>query len=97
MSSAWRAPARTFVATLAVIVPLAVAMPAWGDVRINEVETEGADFIELYNTGAGAVDIGGYEIKDSNDANSFAVPGGTMIPAGGTYLADNLGFGLSDD
>ena len=94
MSTAWRATARTFVATLAVIFPLAAAVPATGAVVINEVDSDPTDFVELYNPDAVAVDISGYVIRDNNNGNSFTVPGGTLLVAGGTYLADNLGFGL---
>ena len=88
-STARRAPARAFVASLALVVPLlAAAAPASAGVAINEVQSEGsADFIELVNVDAVPMDIGGYVIKDSNNGNSFPVPVGTSIPANGYYVA----------
>ena len=76
---------------------LAAAAPASASVVINEVESDGAaDFVELMNVGDAPADVGGYVIKDSDDGNSFTVPGGTTIPANGFYAADLTGaFGLS--
>jgi hypothetical protein len=46
---------------------LALSAPALADIRINEVESqsEGADWVELINTGFAPVDVGGYVIRDS--------------------------------
>jgi hypothetical protein len=76
---------------------LAVATPASGAVVINEIESDGGlgpDFVELTNTDVVPADVSNFVIKDNNDANSFTIPGGTMIPAGGYYVANALGFGL---
>ena len=88
MKAAW-------TATLAAgAMLLALAAPASGAIVINEVESDGAaDFIELYNTGAGAVDIGGYVVKDDNNANSDTIAGGTMLAAG-AHRAVLTTFGL---
>ena len=69
---------------------LALSAPASGrDIVINEVEFDGlADFIELMNTGGAPVDVSGYVLKDNNDANTLAIPGGTTIPAGGFLAVD---------
>ena len=58
---------------------------------INEVESDGlADFIELMNTGGAPVDVSGYVLKDNNDGNTMAIPGGTIIPAGGFLAVDTI-------
>jgi hypothetical protein len=68
-------------------------------VRVNEVESNGGtpgDWIELINAGPVAADLGGYVVKDNDDAHSFAIPAGTVVPAGGYFVAEEaaLGFGL---
>ena len=68
-------------------------------IAINEIESSGGepgDWIELYNPTAAAVDIGGYVVKDNNDAQAYAIPAGTVIAAGGYVVIDEsqLGFGL---
>lgn len=74
------------------------------DVYLNEVlgSTTGSDteFIELYNSGPGAVDISGWEIElwDSDSGTSYGLPDGpspivipaaTSLPQGGYYLLAN--------
>lgn len=58
------------------------------DVVINEVLPNNAsgeeEFVELYNKGASAVDIGGWFITDGDDG--YTVPSGTTIPAGGFWV-----------
>ncbi len=51
-------------------------------VKINEVESNGGtpgDWVELINTGATAVDVGGFVVKDNDDTHVFTIPAGTMI------------------
>jgi hypothetical protein len=58
------------------------------------------DWIELYNRGASAVDISGWRISDdTNPANPYVLPPGTVLPAGGFLVIDEptLGFGFSSD
>lgn len=66
-------------------------------VRINEVVSDNPvyqdmtgdtdDWIELYNWGALAVDLGGYYVSDDVDERFVSVlPTGTIIPAGGVLL-----------
>lgn len=89
-------------------------------VRINEwmADNEGTiadpsdgqfeDWIELFNAGAAAIDLGGYTLSDDLTVpDKFTFPTGTIVPAGGYLLvwADNeedtvgpglhAGFGLS--
>ncbi|HLR47390.1 MAG TPA: lamin tail domain-containing protein, partial [Deinococcales bacterium] len=51
---------------------------------------ESVDFIEFYNSGDAAIDFGGYVIKDDKGADdeSYTVPAGTMIPAGGFFTCN---------
>jgi hypothetical protein len=77
------------------------ATSASAAIVINEIESDapsaGPDYVELANNGAATVDIGGYVIKDDNDANAYTIPGGTMLAAGAYYVVDSntpLGFGL---
>ena len=65
-------------------------------VTINEVlaNSAGVDFIELYNSTAAAVDLGGCVITDNPDLAKFTVPPSTSIPAGGflSLTETQLGF-----
>jgi hypothetical protein len=92
-------PAKILLATLALL--LAAAAPASAAIVINEVESSGIyDYIELTNTGGAEEDIGGYILKDSNDARTFAIAPGTKLAPGGFYAARvDVGpgnFGLGD-
>lgn len=70
-------------------------------VRINEVfvhSDPGIDWIELVNTGAAVVAIGGWYLSDSfADLTKFVIPPGTVIQPGGFLDFDEveLGFALS--
>ncbi|MDA0182204.1 lamin tail domain-containing protein [Solirubrobacter phytolaccae] len=92
--SSWSATVATLAAAAVCGLGAATAQAA---IVINEVESEGtADFIELKNTGA-ATDIGGWVLKDSNNGNTFTVPAGTTLPAGGYFVAfPGFGLGSSD-
>ena len=69
---------------------------------------ESVDFIEFYNSSDTAIDFGGYVIKDDKGADdeSYTVPAGTVIPAGGFLTYDvckknaegpSFGLGKSGD
>ena len=59
-------------------------------VTINEVDaTGGSAFIELYNSGASAVDISGWRISVDD---SYDIPAGTSIPAGGFWVLEEADF-----
>jgi hypothetical protein len=56
------------------------------DIMINEVRSTGDfDYIELYNSGTTPYTFasGEWIVKDNDDANAFAIPGGTTIEAKG--------------
>lgn len=69
-----------------------------GAVVINEIRTHTdppqQDTIELFNPGEEEVAIGGWLLADNRDgADSFAIPAGTIIPAGEYLLFDEDDFG----
>jgi len=82
----------TTLQALAAGLILSVAS-ASGAILITEVNSNaaGGDFFELYNTGASAVDIGGWKWTDDaitfTNGNVFA--GGTTINAGATLVVIN--------
>jgi hypothetical protein len=68
-------------------------------VRLNEIESSGGvpgDWIELFNAGSVAVDLGGFVLRDNQESNSYVIPAGTTIAAGGYLVLDEavFGFGL---
>src|SRR3954453_2586900 len=73
---------------------LVIASPASAAVVINEADSTPTDFVELYNTGPGSVDISGWVLKDNDDTHAFAIPAATTLAAGAYYNANALGFGL---
>jgi len=88
----------------ALVAAGAAAGAARADVVVNEVlgNTEGVDaeYIELYNRGDGAVDIGGWTVTlydgDAGDgfgatdgASPYTVPAGSVLAPGGFFLFAN--------
>jgi hypothetical protein len=77
-----------------------IMQPALGhSVRINEIESSlgvPGDWLELYNIGPSAIDLGGYQIRDNDDTHRHTLPAGTSIPAGGFLVVEEaaLGYGL---
>lgn len=86
---------------LAVAAVLGMTVSAQATVFINEVlgstTSSDSEFIELYNSGPGSVDISGWTIElwDSDSGGSFGgsdgsspyvIPAATSLPAGGYYL-----------
>jgi hypothetical protein len=78
-------------------------VPDPGAVVINEVlahaHAEASDWIELYNTTATAIDIGGWFLSDSNDnLTKYKIAEGTTIgPNGYLVLYEDLNFGNAND
>ncbi|MFJ8621915.1 lamin tail domain-containing protein [Kitasatospora sp. NPDC093550] len=75
--------------------------PAASRVRINEVTSDGADTVELYNGGTSAVSIGSWKYVDSDTAHSpvsisASAPSATTVPAGG-YVTFDSALGLGDN
>ena len=64
---------------------------------INEVESSGGvpgDWVELYNAGSAAVDIGGWMFRDANETPFYTIPAGTSIAAGGYFMLEEAAFGF---
>uniref|UniRef100_UPI001F14C1CD lamin tail domain-containing protein n=1 Tax=Leucobacter chromiireducens TaxID=283877 RepID=UPI001F14C1CD len=53
--------------------------------RLSEVDSQPADWVELVNTGTEAFDLAGYELRDNSDDHSWKFPAGATL-AGGAYL-----------
>ncbi|MFJ7147046.1 lamin tail domain-containing protein [Streptomyces sp. NPDC100445] len=92
-------PASTFGAPNAPGCPSPV--PAASRVRINEVTSDGADTVELYNGGTSAVSVGTWTYVDGDTTRSpvsisSSSPSATSIPAGGHLTFDST-IGLGDD
>lgn len=68
------------------------------DVRINEIESSdpasGPDWVELVNLSDTDVDVTGWEIRDSGDAEPTVLPAGTVVPAAGHLVLNDLAAGL---
>ncbi len=71
------------------------------NVVINEVlahseSAPGSQFVELYNHATQSVDVSGCILTDGT-TNNFAIPSGSMIPAGGflSFAQSQLGFALN--
>jgi hypothetical protein len=92
--------------TVAVGAPVARAATVAGapsDIRISEAGPNGksgntytADFIELTNFGAQDEDVSGWILKDDDDTHSYALPSGSVVPAGGYLDVNTLSFGLGN-
>lgn len=74
----------------------ACPVPAGAEnLKINEVESDPGDKIELINNGSASIDVSGYVLKDNDDTHAFAIPSGTVIGAGAVKAFDvNLSYGL---
>lgn len=72
------------------------------DIKVNEINSSGTDFIELTNVGPDPVDVSGWNLADNSDKR-FLVPTTAAIPAGGfvSFAVDDAtnplgGFGLGN-
>jgi hypothetical protein len=88
------------VAAFGLIVGFAAAAgPASADIRINEIESQpaaGNDWVEITNTGAAAVDIGGFVLRDSGQANPTTLPALQLQPGAFFSIDSNAGLGNPD-
>ena len=95
-----RCPDVTGAFVLMTSVTKAAANDCGSPVRINEVDSSGADpvdWIEIVNNGATPVDVSGMILKDDNDARTLAIAPGTTLDAGAHLAIDvdvDGGFGL---
>lgn len=78
-----------------------------GSVKLNEVESNGdadGDWIELYNTSADPVNLGGAILSDNDNGHQLVIPANTMITGNGytSFRTDdpavtgNFGLGAAD-
>jgi hypothetical protein len=59
---------------------------------INEINSDGTDYIEFRNVSGAPVDVTGWYFKDNEDDNKSMLPAGTIS----TFLVvKSFGFGLS--
>jgi len=72
------------------------ASAAASDIRINEVESNGGspgDWVELFNSGTGSVDISGWKFLDSDNTHTpYAIPAGTLLAPGAFYVVEEAQF-----
>ncbi|MBN1151060.1 lamin tail domain-containing protein [candidate division WOR-3 bacterium] len=69
------------------------------DVVINEFKLKGSEWVELYNTTSGAIDLTGWTLRSVIDGDTFSIASGTNIAGnshllldfGSTYYMDNDG------
>lgn len=54
-----------------------------GSVVLNEIDSQPADWVELYNPGSVDFDLGGFEIRDNSDDHRWQFAAGTAITGGG--------------
>lgn len=69
-------------------LPATAADPATS-IKINEVQSNGADYVELTNVGTTATDVSGLVLMD-NMPRTLRIPAGTSIAPGG-FLAVDVG------
>ncbi|MGP6170870.1 lamin tail domain-containing protein [Microbacterium sp. A204] len=71
--------------------------PVPGAVVLNEVDSQPADWVELYNPGTEPFDISGYEIRDSDDDldHRWAFRDGTVLAAGEFLVVEQGDVGLT--
>ncbi|NRA96150.1 MAG: lamin tail domain-containing protein [Planctomycetes bacterium] len=84
-------------------IPLCIALccvvaTTQGQILINAIDTGTPDYVELYNCGGSSVDISGWTLQTFYDTGTgatsevpFTFPAGTVIAAGGLFLAQELG------
>ncbi len=64
-------------------------------VVINEIESSGGvpgDWVELFNRGTAAVDLSGFVFRDNVDTDTYVLPAGSVIPAGGYLVMEEAQF-----
>lgn len=82
-------------ATLASPQPAAAA--GLDGVKLNEIDSQPSDWVELVNSSSSAIDLTGVELRDNSDDHRWRFAAGTTIPAGGYLVADDTTAGLVPD
>lgn len=71
---------------------------ACSPVRVNEVESSdaaaGPDWVELVNLSGTPIDVAGWVLKDSGDAEPTTLAAPSIVPANGHLVVDTLAAGL---
>lgn len=71
---------------------------ACSPIRVNEVESSdaaaGPDWVELVNLSGAPIDVAGWVIKDSGDAEPTTLPAPSIVPADGHLVVTTLAAGL---
>ena len=62
--------------------------------RLSEVDSQPADWVELVNTGTAPVDLAGVELRDNSDDHSWGFPAGAAIEAGAYLVVDEHAEGV---
>lgn len=62
--------------------------------RLSEVDSQPADWVELVNTGATALDLSGFELRDNSDDHSWRFPAGASIEPGAYLVVDENSEGV---
>lgn len=70
--------------------------PVAGSIRINEVDSQPADWVEFHNPGTEALDVSGYEIRDNSDDHRWRFLPGTTIEPEAFLVVDEGTIGLVD-
>jgi hypothetical protein len=68
------------------------------NVVINEVESDGgspADWLELFNAGNAAADLGAFLVRDNNDSGGYTIPTGTTLEPGAYLVLEEATLGFS--
>ncbi|WP_166178337.1 lamin tail domain-containing protein [Rubrobacter tropicus] len=91
------------LSSLALLVSLAPALASPNGVVISELRARGPaggndEFVEIFNTSAGDVDVSGYRLQgcaaaSGNPSDRTTVPAGTVLDPGDHYLFTNSGSG----
>ena len=87
------------------VTPPEDAQPPTVLVVVNEVfarpavDSTDEDWVELYNAGDAAVDIGGWVLKDADPLHAYTFPAGTILESGGygVFSRDESGAALGFD
>jgi hypothetical protein len=84
--------------TMSAVIAAPASAATTADVKINEVESNGGtpgDWVELYNTGSGSVDISGLEFLDNDNGHTpYVIPASTTLAAGAFYVLEEAQFGF---
>lgn len=67
------------------------AANACSPIRVNEI---GPDWVELVNLSGGDIDVAGWVVKDSGEADATTLPAPSVVPAGAHLVVDDVAANL---